>query len=68
MSHYNTDYMGFSEINLDNLSRKITKQIKDTVKNQLRHSKTTLGSLTILVTNNYTPGGNMSIVQGGLVG
>eukprot|EP00957_Ditylum_brightwellii_P055965 4241101-Ditylum_brightwellii.AAC.1 len=68
MSHYNTYYMGFSEINLDTLSKKITRQIKDTVKNQFRHSKTTLASLTILVTNNYKPGGNMSIVQNNLVG
>eukprot|EP00957_Ditylum_brightwellii_P126257 9625755-Ditylum_brightwellii.AAC.1 len=27
MSHYNTDYMGFSKINLDTLSGKVTKQI-----------------------------------------
>eukprot|EP00957_Ditylum_brightwellii_P035841 2716749-Ditylum_brightwellii.AAC.1 len=63
MSHYNTDYMGFSEINLDMFSRKVTKQIKDIMENQFCHSRTTLGSLTIPVTNNYKPSGNMSIVQ-----
>eukprot|EP00957_Ditylum_brightwellii_P075496 5738265-Ditylum_brightwellii.AAC.1 len=67
MSHYNTDYMGFSDINLNTHSGKVTKQIKDTAKNQFCHSKTTLGSLTIPVTNSYKPGGNMSIAKDDLV-